>query len=108
MTHIGTVRRGALVKLASLACEAGNADLVELLLKAGADANGTLSNGETPLMMAALRAACRSSKSSWLTAWMRDLASRLSFPETPTATPTKTAVAPAALAIPTDILSPGP
>src|SRR5262249_46311134 len=37
----------------ALACEAGNAPLVELLLGAGADANQTLGNGETPLMMAA-------------------------------------------------------
>jgi len=37
----------------SLACEAGNAELVQELLKGGADANQTLPNGETPLMMAA-------------------------------------------------------
>ena len=37
----------------ALACEAGSTDVVKLLLKARADANQALRNGETPLMMAA-------------------------------------------------------
>ena len=37
----------------SLACARGNADIVELLLQAGADANTALPEGETCLMTAA-------------------------------------------------------
>jgi uncharacterized protein len=37
----------------ALACESGNVEIVQLLLKHHADPNQTLKNGETPLMMAA-------------------------------------------------------
>ena len=43
----------------------GNVELVKELLKAGADPNQTLPNGETPLMMAARTGASRSSRPCW-------------------------------------------
>jgi ankyrin repeat protein len=51
--NVGAVNRFG-VKPLSLACINANAAMIELLLKAGADANAPLSElGETPLMMAA-------------------------------------------------------
>jgi ankyrin repeat protein len=45
-------REGAITPLL-MACQNGNAALIETLLKAGSDANAVKSNGTTPLMMAA-------------------------------------------------------
>jgi ankyrin repeat protein len=45
-------REGAITPLL-MACQNGNAAMIETLLKAGADANAVKTNGTTPLMMAA-------------------------------------------------------
>jgi uncharacterized protein len=47
-----TTREGAITPLV-MACQNGNAAMIETLLKAGADANAVKTNGTTPLMMAA-------------------------------------------------------
>ena len=47
-----TTREGAITPLL-MACQNGNAAMIETLLKAGADANAVKTNGTTPLMMAA-------------------------------------------------------
>jgi ankyrin repeat protein len=47
-----TTREGAITPLL-MACQNGNAAMIETLLKAGSDANAVKTNGTTPLMMAA-------------------------------------------------------